>query len=90
MERLAAQQPRVVVPGHGAIGGPGLLAVVRDYLRLLRDETWARRDSALDEPTITAEVRAVLTARYPDWTGTEWIDPAVRCLCTGHPIPDDV
>jgi glyoxylase-like metal-dependent hydrolase (beta-lactamase superfamily II) len=82
MERLAAQRPRVVVPGHGAIGGPDLLAVVRDYLRLLRDETWARRDSALDEATIAAEVAAVLTARYPDWTGTEWIDPAVGCLCT--------
>jgi len=38
--------PKTVVPGHNDIGGPQLLADVRDYLELLRDETWVRRDSA--------------------------------------------
>ena len=40
--------PEIVVPGHGDIGGPRLLADVRDYLEQLRDETWRRRDSAMD------------------------------------------
>lgn len=50
MRRLVATDPDVVVPGHGDISGPQLLADVRDYLELLRDETWARRDSAMQCP----------------------------------------
>jgi glyoxylase-like metal-dependent hydrolase (beta-lactamase superfamily II) len=93
LEHLAAQAPRVVVPGHGDIGGPQLLADVRDYLRLLRDETWRRQDSAVSEQTIVEEVRAVLLEAHPDWAGQEWIQPGVGCLCAEHPAapaaPDD-
>lgn len=78
---LAASAPRVVVPGHGDLGGPGLLTDVRDYLELLRDETWRRRDSAMPERTIVEEVTAVLLARHPDWTGREWIEKGVGCFC---------
>lgn len=85
MERLAAEQPRTVVPGHGEIGSGRLLADVRDYLRLLRDETWARSDSAVSEQTIIDEVRAVMLARHPDWVGQEWIEKGVGCLCAEHP-----
>lgn len=85
MRRLAEQAPRVVVPGHGDVGGPGLLADVRDYLELLRDETWARRDSAASEETITEEVRALMIERRPEWAGREWIERGVGCLCAEHP-----
>ncbi|MFF5303803.1 MBL fold metallo-hydrolase [Streptomyces sp. NPDC013161] len=85
MERLAGEGARVVVPGHGALGGPELLADVRDYLRLLRDETWARRDSAMSEETIVEEVRALMVERHPEWTERDWIDKGVGCLCTEHP-----
>ncbi|HTJ39544.1 MAG TPA: MBL fold metallo-hydrolase [Dactylosporangium sp.] len=84
MEGLAAQRPSVVVPGHGAIGGVGVLEEVRDYLRILRDETWNRRDSAMDEATIVEEVRAAMIERRPDWEGREWIDRGVACLCAEH------
>jgi len=84
MERLAAQTPRIVVPGHNDGGGSQLLADVRDYLRLLRDETWVRRDSAMTEDTIIDEVRAVMIEQHPDWDGQEWIAQGVQCLCTEH------
>jgi glyoxylase-like metal-dependent hydrolase (beta-lactamase superfamily II) len=84
MEKLAAQSPGIVVPGHGEIGGARLLADVRDYLRLLRDETWARRDSALDERTIVEEISALMTERHPEWVGQEWIEKGVGCLCSEH------
>jgi glyoxylase-like metal-dependent hydrolase (beta-lactamase superfamily II) len=84
LERLAAQSPRVVVPGHGDVGGPQLLADVRDYLRGLRDETWRRRDSAVSQQTIIQEVTALLIGRHPDWAGQEWIRPGVGCLYTEH------
>ncbi|MEU6261073.1 MBL fold metallo-hydrolase [Streptomyces sp. NPDC047043] len=84
MEKLLAEQPEVVVPGHGAVGGPQLLADVRDYLRLLRDETWRRRDSAVSEETIVAEVTALMLDRHPEWIGQEWIEKGVGCLCAEH------
>ncbi|MCO6005553.1 MBL fold metallo-hydrolase [Actinoallomurus purpureus] len=84
MERLAAQSPQVVVPGHGDVGGPQLLADVRDYLRLLRDETWTRRDSAMSEETIAEEVKALMIARHPEWEGRDWIEKGVGCLCSEH------
>lgn len=84
MDRLAAETPAIVVPGHGAVGDARLLTDVGDYLRDLRDETWRRRDSQLDEATIAEEVRALMIERHPDWRGREWIDRGVGCLCAEH------
>ncbi|MFG2036568.1 MBL fold metallo-hydrolase [Dactylosporangium sp. NPDC048998] len=84
MERLSAERPPVVVPGHGDIGDAGLLDDVGEYLRLLRDETWTRRDSAMSEATIIAEVRAAMIARHPEWEGRDWIDKGVACFCAEH------
>jgi glyoxylase-like metal-dependent hydrolase (beta-lactamase superfamily II) len=84
MKRLVAAGPEIVVPGHGDVGGAQRLADVRDYLELLRDETWRRRDSALSEATIIEEVTALMIERHPDWAGREWIQPGVSCLCTEH------
>lgn len=86
MERLVVEEPRIVVPGHGDVGGPGLLSGVRDYLRLLRDETWVRRAAGADEERIADEVRAVLLAEYPQWSGQEWIEKGVGCFCTEHAL----
>lgn len=85
MERLAGERPRVVVPGHGGVGDARLLAEVRDYLTELRDETWARRDSAVAEETIAEEVRALMIERHPEWRLPEWIERGVGCLCAEHP-----
>ena len=82
MDRLIAAAPRVVVPGHGTTGGVDVLEGVRDYLRELRDETWRRRDSAMELAEIVAEVRAVLIDRHPEWVGQEWIERGIGCLCT--------
>ncbi|HEY3611061.1 MAG TPA: MBL fold metallo-hydrolase [Pseudonocardiaceae bacterium] len=84
LDRLAAAGPRVVVPGHGDLGGRQVLTDVRDYLRELRDETWRRRDSAMGEDEIVDEVRTLLIERHPEWAGREWIERGVGCLCTEH------
>ena len=85
MRRLVATDPNVVVPGHGDISGPQVLADVRDYLELLRDETWVRRDSAMNEETIVAEVKALMLKRHPEWTGQDWIEKGVDSFCAEHP-----
>ncbi|ONI90718.1 MBL fold metallo-hydrolase [Saccharothrix sp. ALI-22-I] len=84
MHGLVATDPDVVVPGHGDISGSRLLADVRDYLELLRDETWVRRDSAMTQETIVAEVEALMIERHPDWAGQDWIRNGVGCFCAEH------
>jgi glyoxylase-like metal-dependent hydrolase (beta-lactamase superfamily II) len=84
MRRLIATDPDVVVPGHGDISGPQLLADVREYLELLRDETWVRRDSAMSTETIAAEVMALMIERHREWAGQEWIEKGVGCFCAEH------
>ncbi|GAA1970436.1 MBL fold metallo-hydrolase [Amycolatopsis minnesotensis] len=84
LRKLADEHPRIVVPGHGDTGGHGLLADVRDYLALLRDETWVRRDSAMGREEVVEEVTALMLERHPEWAGREWIEPGVGCLCAEH------
>lgn len=84
MRQLIATAPDVVVPGHGDVSGPQVLVDVREYLELLRDETWVRRDSAMTEQTIVAEVRAVMIERHPEWAGQDWIEKGVGCFCAEH------
>ncbi len=84
MQRLIDENPRIVVPGHGDIGGHQLLVDVRDYLEELRDETWRRQDSGMDEPKIAEEVRTLMIERHPDWAGQEWIESGVGCLYSEH------
>lgn len=82
VERLVEEAPARVVPGHGDLGGPELLTEVRDYLHVLRDETWRRLDAGTDN--VLDEVRASMIARRPDWRGREWIDTAVACFTAEH------
>ncbi|MEV6876535.1 MBL fold metallo-hydrolase [Amycolatopsis sp. NPDC051128] len=84
LDRLAATGPRVVVPGHGDVGDVSVLDDVRGYLRELRDETWRRRNSAMGQEEILAEVRTLLVERHPEWAGREWIEPGIGCLCAEH------
>jgi len=81
MRRLIAEHPATVVPGHGDLGGPEILGDVLTYLEELRDETWRRRESAMSEADVIAEVSDVLIKRHLDWEGREWLAPAIGCLC---------
>ncbi|RSN29597.1 MBL fold metallo-hydrolase [Amycolatopsis sp. WAC 01416] len=84
LRRLAAAGPDLVVPGHGDVSGRRILTDVREYLELLRDETWTRRDSSLPEETIAAEVEALMIERHPEWEGRDWIAKGVGCFCADH------
>ncbi|MGC7094418.1 MBL fold metallo-hydrolase [Amycolatopsis lurida] len=82
VERLLDEAPAQVVPGHGDVGGRELLIEVRDYLHLVRDETWRRLDAGTDN--VVDEVRAAMITRRPTWRGREWIDTAIACFTAEH------
>jgi hypothetical protein len=84
MHPIIDESTLVVVPGHGDIGGPHLLAAVPDYLEQLREETWRRRDARMTEQAIAEQVWAVMTQRHPDWAQPESIERGVDALYTEH------
>ncbi|HEV8661701.1 MAG TPA: MBL fold metallo-hydrolase [Candidatus Methylomirabilis sp.] len=70
LDRLAALQPAVVVPAHGAIGGPADLAVLRQYVLDLRAEVQRRRAAGQDLEGVLAQARL---PQYDEWPGKEWL-----------------
>ena len=80
LEELERLDPAIVVPGHGDVGGPELIATAREYLELLRDETARLADEGATEDDLAAELDRSLRALHPDWAQPEWIAFGARCF----------
>ena len=48
LARLGAEEPRIVVPGHGIQAGPEIIRMVRDYMIDLGQRVRSRRDKGED------------------------------------------
>lgn len=70
LDAMAAMAPKVVVPGHGAVGSVGIVQEVAAYIRAVAAEVQAGGTVE----TVTAGMRAL----HPDWDAPEWIGFAVR------------
>lgn len=75
---LAAEAPKIVVPGHGAVGGPEILAGVRDYMVDLGARVAERRRGGEAADAIVASLGPIVRGEHVDWDAPEWIDFAVR------------
>jgi glyoxylase-like metal-dependent hydrolase (beta-lactamase superfamily II) len=84
LEELERLDPAIVVPGHGDVGGPELIATAREYLELLRDETARLVDDGATEDEVAAELDQSLRALHPDWAQPEWIAFGARCFYTAY------
>ena len=78
LRRLEELDPAVVVPGHGAVGNAGVIAVAREFHEALRDETLRLAGEGLDVEEVAARLEPELHARHPDWEQPEWIGFGVR------------
>ncbi|MEC4017665.1 MBL fold metallo-hydrolase [Streptomyces sp. H27-D2] len=67
LDRLRALGPRIVVPGHGPVGGPELLAGTEAYLRLIR------RLAEEGERDGLSPLEAARRADLGEFAG--WLDP---------------
>ena len=84
LEELERLDPAIVVPGHGDVGGPELIATAREDLELLRDETARLADEGATEDDLAAELDRSLRALHPDWAQPEWIAFGARCFYTAY------
>jgi glyoxylase-like metal-dependent hydrolase (beta-lactamase superfamily II) len=75
LERLGAS---TVVPGHGEVAGPELMAQQRDYLIEVRDAVAAAAGRGEDADAVVASLGPELRSRYASWDNPEWIEFAIR------------
>jgi glyoxylase-like metal-dependent hydrolase (beta-lactamase superfamily II) len=82
LAEVAGWNPRIVVPGHGDIGGGEVLRNVRDYMVDLGARVAAERRAGKSADAIVAELGPKVRAEHPDWDAPEWIDFAIRYYST--------
>ncbi|MFH9008954.1 MBL fold metallo-hydrolase [Streptomyces afghaniensis] len=78
LDALRALEPRVIVPGHGPVGGPELLDDTADYLRLLR--SLAAEGTAAGQHPLAIAASAGL-GRFGDWLDSERLVPNLHRAC---------
>ena len=81
LNRLEQLAPDIVVPGHGHIAGPDLIAGYRAYLAFAKDRVAELRAAdELSESEIVDQVGAELIARHPEWQNRNWAAKAAADL----------
>lgn len=75
---LAGWKPKIVVPGHGDVGGVEILNTVRGYMLDLQRRVAERGKSGEEPDRIVADLGPRIRAEHPDWESPEWIDFAIR------------
>lgn len=73
--------PKVVVPGHGNMGGPELITNYRAYFLFVRKRVYElRTHDGLAEAEIVEKVSAELLDLHPDWGNRNWARKTVEDL----------
>jgi glyoxylase-like metal-dependent hydrolase (beta-lactamase superfamily II) len=78
LDRLERLEPEIVVPGHGEISDVGVIAAVREYLTMLRDETERLAGEGKDADAIIAELDPRMRTLHPDLENPMWIALGVQ------------
>ena len=78
LTKIAAQAPRIVVPGHGNLGGTEIAEQVRAYLENTRKLVVASGPGKAVGAEGARELAAQMRAQHPTWERTEFIAPAIR------------
>jgi glyoxylase-like metal-dependent hydrolase (beta-lactamase superfamily II) len=78
LDDCLALTPKIVVPGHGELGGVEILRDVRDYILDIADRVGQARANRLGADDMVATIAPVVRAAHPDWHFPEWIDFAIR------------
>ena len=78
--QMAAQQPRIIVPGHGNLGGVEIANDVRKYFGEIRQLVAASKAQKADDADAVRQLEPVVQRRHPTWERNEFIAPALRYL----------
>ena len=77
LDRLEAFDPRLIVGGHGAVGGIELIGALRGYLTMVRDTVAALHGEGREPAEVADAVAAEAAERFGDWDNQMWVKSAV-------------
>ena len=69
-DRLAALKPRLVVPGHGALGGADLIEKQRAMLQEIQRRVEVLKAEGRSAASVSHQVDLEFQERYPEWKAT--------------------
>ena len=84
LRRLEAEEPRIVVPGHGATGGASVIGTQREFMETMRAESFAAAEAGRSADDAVADLEEKLVALHPDWVQPEWVAFGIRCFHAEH------
>ena len=87
LARLGAEEPRIVVPGHGIQAGPEIIRMVRDYMIDLGQRVRSRHDKGEDLEAIVASLGPEVRSEHSNWSQPEWVDFAIRYFAATGAAP---
>lgn len=76
--KVAATNPRVVIPGHGRIGTAADLDAAARHMDVAREEVSRRCAAGNALADIQKELTPVLEAQHPDWDLKDWIGMEIQ------------
>lgn len=76
--KVAATNPKIVIPGHGRIGTAADLDASARHIDVAREEVTRRCAAGNDLATIQKELAPILEAQHPDWDLKDWIAMEVQ------------
>ena len=78
LDQLDELHPRTIVPGHGEVGGAGLIATERTFLKTLQSRVAELKGQGKSADETAKILSAEFRAKYPDWENPGWIADAAR------------
>ena len=76
--KVAATNPKVVIPGHGSVGTAADLDASARHLDVAQQAVAARCAAGNDLATIQKELTPILAAEHPDWDLKDWIGMEIQ------------
>ncbi|ELX09319.1 beta-lactamase domain containing protein [Janthinobacterium sp. HH01] len=76
--KVAATNPRIVIPGHGPIGNADDLAAAASHMDIARAEVAQRCATGTPLAQIQKELVPVLSAQHSDWDLKDWIGMEIQ------------
>lgn len=80
LRKLETLDPAIVVPGHGAVGGPEILTAVRVHIEFARNRVRAFVAGGEGQQRITDQLVPIVKAAYPDWGNSEFLPFEIAIL----------
>jgi hypothetical protein len=78
LERMETLGAATIVPGHGEVGDPMLIADVRDYLEYVRRSVDEAAANGMNVDDAKSQLEPEIRGRYASWDNEIWIGFAIE------------